>query len=85
MIGLVEAQRAWWMAHGMARISGVHLARAVVDGWMTRSELARMVSRCEDCGRVCDCQQWLADPTHSAPPAFCGIGAEISALAGDRP
>ncbi len=80
MIGLVESQRAWWMANGMAQANGVQLARAVVEGWLTRPELARMVERCEGCGKICDCQQWLAAPVHAAPPDFCGIGAEIAAL-----
>ena len=85
MIGYVEAQRAWWMAHGMARASGVHLARAVVEGWLTRTELARMVDRCETCGRLCDCQTWLAEPRHEAPPDFCGIAPEIASLAPAKP
>ncbi len=42
MIGLVEAPRAYWMAQGMARVSGVHLARAVVEGWLTRPDLCKI-------------------------------------------
>lgn len=85
MIGYVEAQRAWWMAHGMARVNGVHLARAVVEGWLTRAELGRLVDRCESCGRVRDCQDWLAEPRHAAAPEFCGIAPELESLAPARP
>jgi hypothetical protein len=44
MIGYPEAPRAWWLTRGMARISGVNLPRAVVEGWLQRDEL-------EDIGR----------------------------------
>lgn len=82
MIGLVEAPRAYWMAQGMARVSGVHLARAVVEGWLTRNDLAQIVGRCQTCERAADCQTWLAEPHHDCPPAFCAIAGDISALAG---
>lgn len=85
MIGFPEQQRSWWMAHGMARASGLHLARAVVDGWLTRSDLARMVQSCAHCSKTSECQQWLADPSHTTPPDFCRIGPEISALAPAHP
>lgn len=84
MIGYVEAPRAWWMAQGMARASGVQLARAVVEGWLTRGELAQLVGSCESCGKTCDCREWLAEP-HAAPPDFCRIGPDIAALAPGQP
>ena len=36
MIGYPEAPKAWWLTRGMARISGVNLPRAVVEGWLQR-------------------------------------------------
>ena len=54
MIGYVEAPKAWWLTHGMARVAGVSLPRAVTEGWLKRSELARLVSRCQGCACVVD-------------------------------
>lgn len=82
MIGLVEAPRAYWMAQGMARTAGVHLARAVVDGWMTRQDLAQIVGRCQTCTRGKDCEMWLSQARNAPPPAFCAIRADIAAIAG---
>lgn len=83
MIGYVGAPRAWWLTHGMARAVGVNLPRAVIDGWLSRRELAGMVDRCQSCDRAEDCQAWLATSV-SAPaglPAFCCNKAEIEGLA----
>ena len=80
MIGLVEAPRAYWMAQGMARTAGVHLARAVVEGWMTRQDLAQLVGRCQCCGSSADCEAWLSQARSGPPPAFCAIGTEIAAI-----
>ena len=44
MIGYPDSPRAWWLTRGMARISGVNLTRAVVDGWLNREELAEMLA-----------------------------------------
>ena len=43
MIGYPEAYKAWWLTRGMARISGVNLSRAVVEGWLQRAELDGLV------------------------------------------
>lgn len=85
MIGLVEAPRAFWLAHGMARTRGVHLAQAVVHGWLTRSELRRMVGNCQTCPSVDACEQWLGKPGKAAGlPEFCTIAPEIAALSGGQ-
>lgn len=47
MIGYVEAPKAWWLTHGMARSIGVSLPHAVLDGWLTRKDLAELVGRCQ--------------------------------------
>ena len=49
MIGYPEAYKAWWLTRGMARISGVNLSRAVVEGWLQRAELDGLVTRCATC------------------------------------
>ena len=81
MIGYPEAPRAWWLTRGMARISGVNLPRAVVEGWLQRDELEDIVARCAACGRGAECERWLVSsgPAH-AMPDFCPNKAEIEAL-----
>ena len=82
MIGYVEAPRAWWVTHGMARVIGVSLPRAVTEGWLKRSELARLVERCQDCGTNGQCASWLAlHQSAETVPDFCPNKAEIESLA----
>ncbi|MEH7827360.1 DUF6455 family protein [Gemmobacter denitrificans] len=83
MIGYVEAPKAWWLTHGMARRAGVSLPQAVTDGWLKRSELACLIARCQACGSESDCTNWLAVPGPSLPE-FCCNKAEIEALAPPR-
>ena len=81
MIGYPEAPKAWWLTRGMARISGVNLPRAVVDGWLQRKELEHLITRCAACSRKADCEAWL---TRSGPaqamPEFCPNKPGIEAL-----
>lgn len=82
MIGYTEAPKAWALTRGMARIAGLDLSEAVLEGWMTRDELARLVGECQagSCSEAC--LDWLAEGTRPmAPPAFCAIGKQIAALA----
>ncbi len=81
MIGYEDAPKAWWLTRGMARISGVNLPRAVVEGWLQREELASLVSRCAACNRGELCETWLMTSGDArAMPAFCPNKAEIEAL-----
>lgn len=81
MIGYTDAPRAWWLVRGMARVAGVNLPRAVVDGWITREELAEMVSRCEQCGSPVRCDTWLAcSGQERRMPEFCPNKGTIEAL-----
>jgi hypothetical protein len=69
----------------MARLAGVDLPRAVLDGWLSRSELASIVSQCQEGGCKDACLGWLGwlgkEAGPAQPPAFCAIRAEIAALA----
>lgn len=82
MIGYVEAPRAWWLTHGMARAVGVNLPRAVIEGWLTRRELASLVNRCQACACSESCTSWLAlaERDEGALPGFCCNKADIEAL-----
>lgn len=65
----------------MARLIGVNLTGAVVEGWLTRAELGEMVDRCQACPASETCTRWLG--THiSAPalPAFCPNKSALEAL-----
>lgn len=81
MIGYVEAPRAWGLTRGMARVLGLNLTRAVLDGWLTRDELAVIVDRCQECDRCGDCTAWLARMVSSeALPGFCPNKTLLEAL-----
>jgi hypothetical protein len=63
---------AWGLTRGMARVLGVSITSAVVEGWLTRAELGRLVDRCQACGQKAACTAWLARAV-DAPclPVFC--------------
>ena len=52
MMGYVESPRAWSYARGMARTVGVSLPDAVVEGWLSRGELALIVETDRPCDAV---------------------------------
>lgn len=81
MIGYPESPKAWWLTRGMARISGVNLPRAVVDGWLQRRELEHLVTRCAACTQGDACETWLVQSGPAkAMPAFCPNKTNIEAL-----
>lgn len=81
MIGFVEAPVAYGLAQGMARAAGVALARAVVEGWITRRDLAEIVTRCQTCASADACTRWLATLRAELPPEFCANRQDLAALA----
>jgi hypothetical protein len=81
MIGYPEAPKAWWLTRGMARISGVNLAHAVLDGWLHRGELEDLITRCAACGRGAECESWLTRSGSAlVMPDFCPNKPGIEAL-----
>ena len=81
MIGYPEALKAWCLTRGMARLCGVNLPRAVVEGWLQREELDRLVTRCATCRKTEDCEGWLARSTADrVMPEFCPNKPGIEAL-----
>lgn len=80
MLGIVEAPRAYWLTVAMARAVDVNLAGAVIEGWLTRKDLAHLVSRCQACGRSEFCVGWLASAPKAPLPDFCRNKAEIEGL-----
>jgi Family of unknown function (DUF6455) len=81
MIGYAEAPHAWTRAQRMAQAGGLNLAGAVVDGWLARHELARIVACCSACPQDAACGDWL---DHAVPvtraPVFCANGPVIAGL-----
>jgi hypothetical protein len=83
MIGYAEMPKAWWLTRGMARISGVNLPRAVLEGWLQREELEDLVTRCAACRCGQDCEAWLMrSGSAQTMPEFCPNKSGIEALAG---
>jgi hypothetical protein len=81
MIGYEDSPKAWWLTRGMARICGVNLPRAVVEGWLQREELACLVARCAACTRGEVCETWLMRSGDAKTmPTFCPNKPEIEAL-----
>lgn len=82
MIGYVEAPFAWGLTRGMARVLGLGLTDAVVEGWLGRDELAALVDRCQACNRSGDCTAWLARVVVADRlPDYCANKAQLEALA----
>ncbi|OZA16187.1 MAG: hypothetical protein B7Y02_03415 [Rhodobacterales bacterium 17-64-5] len=87
MIGYEDMPKAWWLTRGMARLSGVNLPHAVVDGWLKRAELKSLITRCDACTVGRDCEAWLAQSglaagRTAAMPEFCPNKPAIEALVG---
>jgi tellurite resistance protein len=81
MIGYVEAQQAWCYTRGAARVVGVNLTEAVVDGWLSRGELAALVQVCRDCAAVARCTDFLAQTVAAdLLPGYCPNKVAIEAL-----
>lgn len=80
MIGYTDSPLAWGLTQGMARVAGVNLPRAVLEGWLQRAELARLVGRCQACPEGKSCTNWLAKAQRGSLPAFCVNKAEIESL-----
>lgn len=81
MLGYVEAPKAWGLTRGMARVLGVNLTGAVVEGWLARSELAELVDRCQACRRAADCTAWLGRTAEAEVlPGFCPNKAALESL-----
>lgn len=81
MIGYPDSPFGWSMTRGMARVLGVNITGAVIDGLLTRKELAVLVDRCQNCPMQAACTAWLAKVTSSAAlPDFCANKADLESL-----
>ncbi|MFN4130696.1 MAG: DUF6455 family protein [Paracoccaceae bacterium] len=81
MIGYSETPLAWGLTRGMARVLGVNLPSAVVEGWLSRKELGQLVDCCEACTQKPACMAWLATTAGSpCPPVFCPNKSALEVL-----
>jgi hypothetical protein len=83
MLTYGDAPVAWGLARGMARAIGVELVGAVIEGWLDRYELDRLVGVCLGCQAQAGCAAFLAiTPRAPAPPDFCPNRTSLAALRG---
>ena len=71
---LGEEKRHYWLALGMAQVSGADLQRALDEGRITHGDWAEVVQRCRGCAWTEGCDCWMAaqDPCHpSTVPQAC--------------
>ena len=82
MIGYTESPLAWGLTRGMARVLGASLTDAVVDGWLSRAELATLVDTCAACKQTASCTAWLSQArTQPCVPVFCPNKLALESLA----
>lgn len=82
MIGYVnEDPRAWGYTRGAARVVGVNLTGAVLEGWLARAELAALVQVCQGCDSLQPCTDFLAHTVRAETlPGYCPNKAAIESL-----
>ncbi len=80
MIGFTKTPQAYGLTQGMARIVGVDLPAAVLEGWFRRDELEHLVDRCDRCGQTTRCATWLSGTRAASLPDYCRNKTEIEAL-----
>ncbi len=82
MIGYADAPQAWWLTQNMARVVGVDLPDAVLEGVLSRKELALMMLTCKSCGQDGKCSHFLAGTSKANHlPDYCANGRLLEALA----
>lgn len=82
MIAYSEIPMAWGLTRGMARVLGVSLTDAVIDGWLTRAELGKLVDRCAACSQTSACTAWLSQArAQPCMPVFCPNKTGLECLA----
>jgi hypothetical protein len=86
---LGDEKRHYWLALGMAQVSGTDLQRALDEGRITHGDWADMVGRCRACSWAAGCRCWMSaqDPEVPAdvPRACPNAGVFDAVRAGEPP
>lgn len=62
-----DEKRHYWLALGMAQVSGTDLQRALDEGRITHGDWADVVTRCRACSWAESCRCWMAMQTPGSP------------------
>ena len=79
---LDRTERHFWLTRSVARVTGVNLSSAMVEGALELDDYVNMVERCEGCAFRTLCETWLAQQADwpAAPPSFCAHGEILTNL-----
>ncbi|MDF1716693.1 MAG: DUF6455 family protein [Antarcticimicrobium sp.] len=63
----------FWLTRSVARVSGVNLSSAMVEGALDLDDYVDMVERCRTCPCRAMCENWLARQAvwPAPPPPYC--------------
>lgn len=80
---LGDEKRHYWLALGMAQVSGTDLQRALDEGRITHGDWADVVGRCRACTWAEGCRCWMAAQDPDAPsdvPRACPNASVFDAV-----
>lgn len=68
-----RAEYHFWLTRSVARVTGVNLSSAMVEGRLELDDYVDMVERCQGCAFRTMCESWLARQADwpTRPPSFC--------------
>lgn len=76
-----NARDHFWRVIKMAKANNVDLSTALDDGAITSHEYADMITGCQGCEQVGECDRLLAEKaTLDAAPSYCVNSATFAAL-----
>ncbi|WP_217520145.1 DUF6455 family protein [Roseicyclus elongatus] len=83
---LGDTRRHYWLAVGMADISGADLQRALEEGRITHGDWAGMVERCRGCNWAdgCDCWMQTQSAGEATVPRACPNAEMFDAVIGSQ-
>ena len=82
ILHLGDPDRHFWLVRSVARVIGVSLGQAMVQGVIEQDECRQMINRCRTCALVGACEAWLAESggRADAPPPGCVISTDLNRL-----
>ncbi|MFD1196363.1 DUF6455 family protein [Seohaeicola saemankumensis] len=82
ILHLGDPDRHFWLVRSVARVMGISLGEALLQGAMEQDACRRMIDRCRTCAVVRACHDWLAESSGraDAPPPGCVISTDLNRL-----